>query len=138
MECWEWTGYRLPHQYGRILGREKKLIGAHQAAWVLVNGPIPHGLWVLHRCDNRACCNPAHLFLGTRLDNARDMVSKGRSRGPVAGMTHCKNGHAFTEENTAWERTTHSRGTKRRCRRCHADTEIRRYHRRRVSNEPRQ
>jgi hypothetical protein len=45
-----------------------------------VNGPIPDGAWVLHRCDNPPCCNPAHLFLGDAAANVADMVAKGRHR----------------------------------------------------------
>jgi hypothetical protein len=61
---------------------------AHRAVWEQFNGPIPphdsaHGFVVMHTCDRRACCNPAHLRLGTQLDNVRDMDAKGRRRNPV-------------------------------------------------------
>jgi len=51
---------------------------AHRAMWAHVNGPIPDGLFVLHKCDNPKCCNPNHLFLGTQSDNAKDMWAKRR------------------------------------------------------------
>lgn len=51
---------------------------AHRVAWEIENGPIPDGLLVCHRCDNRPCCNTNHLFLGTHQDNFDDMVAKGR------------------------------------------------------------
>jgi hypothetical protein len=76
-ECWEWTGRRLPHGYGRFdYGR---ITLAHRVAWTLENGPIPAGLVVMHRCDNPPCVRPAHLRTGTMADNQRDMAHKGRA-----------------------------------------------------------
>jgi hypothetical protein len=65
--------------YGKVrLSNPRRLVGAHRLAWELAHCPIPDGLCVLHRCDVRTCVNPDHLYLGTKRDNARDMVSRGR------------------------------------------------------------
>lgn len=78
--CWEYTGNRGRNGYGHVKINRRSAL-AHRIAWALVNGPIPDGLCVLHRCDNRPCCNPDHLFLGTLVDNNADRHAKGRSRG---------------------------------------------------------
>ena len=77
-QCWEWQGaYKRPNGYGNFkVG--KRNVPAHRLAWELFHGH-PGDLFVLHRCDNRKCCNPKHLFLGTHQDNMDDMVAKGRS-----------------------------------------------------------
>lgn len=86
-ECWLWTGTRHNWGYGMFTEpRTKKRFGAHRAAYAEKVGPIPPGMFVCHSCDVPACVNPAHLFLGTHVDNMRDMVAKGRGRtGGVRG-----------------------------------------------------
>lgn len=83
-ECWEWTRSIGTGGYGKF-GIDGVIEGAHRMAWTITNGPIPEGLFVCHSCDNRKCCNPAHLWLGTIQDNLRDMVQKRRHQ---AGERH--------------------------------------------------
>lgn len=84
--CWEWTanlnhkGYGQKSWFGRMTP-------SHRISWMLSNGNIPDGLWVLHKCDNRKCVNPDHLFLGTHQDNMDDMMIKGR-RADRRGENH--------------------------------------------------
>ena len=91
-ECWLFRKTTVHNPYGRFMingVREQ----AHRASWILHNGPIPNGLKVLHRCDTPACCNPAHLFLGTQKDNMQDCARKGRRTcNPASGADH---GHAY-------------------------------------------
>lgn len=74
--CLEFTGSRSSG-YGAI-GVNRRPVRCHRIAWEHHHGPIPAGMFVCHRCDNKPCCNIDHLFLGTRDDNIRDMVEKGR------------------------------------------------------------
>jgi len=81
-DCWEWTAGTGNHGYGTLsINGQPETV--HRLSWVMANGPIPDDLHVLHKCDNRLCVNPAHLFLGTNLDNIEDMITKGRqAKGP--------------------------------------------------------
>ena len=90
-KCLLWiAGKRCAFGYGGFkLSRGSIALLAHRASWILFNGSIPDGKWVLHKCDVPACVNPSHLFLGTHDDNMRDMAVKGRAVGGVSlGENH--------------------------------------------------
>lgn len=84
--CWEWTGFKDKCGYGRY-GFYRELV--HRFVYKLYYKEIPKGLCICHKCDNRACVNPSHLFLGTHTDNMRDMINKGRDYHPgMQGSNH--------------------------------------------------
>ena len=76
--CIEWNG-TIRTGYGRFY-LNGKWWTAHRASWTIHNGPIPAGLLVLHKCDNKGCVNPEHLFVGTQRDNVLDMFKKRRHK----------------------------------------------------------
>jgi len=81
--CWLWRGDRTTRDgYGRVRRTCGRKVLTHRLAYEAFVGPIPAGMRVLHRCDTPACFNPEHLFLGTDVDNMRDMAAKGRGYVP--------------------------------------------------------
>jgi hypothetical protein len=118
-ECWLWTG-GTAHGYGRFRpdprrSSRRPAVAAHRFAYELLIGPIPEGLTLDHLCEVRNCVNPAHLRPATNGDNAR------RSENTWAGRnvrkTHCKRGHPYDDENTAWVKSVRGR-LARECRIC--------------------
>ncbi len=77
--CWDWKGSKSK-KYGSLqYGGKYKSISAHQASWIIHNGPIPKGMFICHHCDNPRCTRPDHLFIGSPQDNVLDMINKGRN-----------------------------------------------------------
>lgn len=119
--CWLWTASTFGG-YGQFGMGHGHVVGAHRAAWLLLRGPIPDDLFVLHKCDVKVCVNPDHLFLGTNKDNLDDFVAKypGRIGQHNARKTECIWGHEFTDDNTGRDRRGH-----RFCRQCARDKALR-------------
>lgn len=96
--CWLWRGALNQKGYGSIQegGKGSKRVATHRLSYQLANGPVPDGLFVLHKCDVPNCVNPDHLWLGTHEDNMRDMREKGRASTDAPKGTH--NGKALLNE----------------------------------------
>jgi HNH endonuclease len=101
-ECWPWTA-SLVGGYGQLFSGKSSAIPtrAHVMSWCLVNGPLPDGHWVLHTCDNPPCCNPRHLYHGTRQNNIDDMMS--RNRHGRSSLPGSKNPNALMTEDVVRE-----------------------------------
>lgn len=107
-QCWNWTGYINDNGYGLMRGTGWNY-RAHRWAYEHFIGPIPEGKVLDHLCRNRRCVNPHHLEPVTLVENLNRGIRTNANR----GITHCLNGHEFTEENTRIDK----RG-KRACRTC--------------------
>lgn len=125
--CWEWQRAKNQHGYGRV-GQDGKNRFAHRVSYEAFVGPIPDGLNVCHRCNNKGCVNPEHLYAASQRQNIIDAWRDGlkertreKSRESFAAKvnerrtrTHCTHGHEYTAENTYLYRGY------RHCRACRA------------------
>lgn len=120
--CLLWQCSAVGAGYGQVhFGR--RLWRTHRLMFVAVNGAIPQGLAVCHRCNVRRCCNPAHLYAGTQKQNIADMVRAGRGRNVLfeknASKTHCVRGHPLSGDNLVLRRNKKRNAQVRTCRECY-------------------
>lgn len=121
-DCWLWTASADGKGYGKMLV-DGKLQQAHRLSWLIHTGESPGDWHVCHKCDNPPCVRPDHLFLGTAVDNMRDMHAKGRrpAHYDIVLVTHCPQGHEYTDANTRRYKNSRS------CKTCHATRERNKY-----------
>lgn len=91
--CWEWTG-AMSSGYGQLTYQQKHML-AHRAAAEILGGMCTKNKMVCHHCDNRACINPDHLYVGDAKDNRRDALERDRWRHPWGKREACTAGHKY-------------------------------------------
>ncbi len=125
--CWIWVA-ATRSGYGRVWV-DGKLVSAHRYSYEMYVGPIPDGMVVRHKCDTPSCVNPDHLEIGSQAENIGDAVRRGRHFSPSRLVTHCPQGHEYTEDNT-YPRPEGGRA----CRQCHRERALARYRRTRATS----
>lgn len=113
-ECWNFHTRNTGEDYG-YFNINFRSVRAHRVAYEIAYGEIPTGLLVCHHCDNKSCCNPFHLFLGTHTDNAKDLVAKGLFHPKGTPMLGEKNASSkLTNEQIVDIRESFARGDSRK------------------------
>ena len=121
-ECWNWAASSRGNEYG-CFKYQNKVIDAHRFVWFLTYGYFPEKL-VCHKCDNRKCVNPKHLFLGSYLDNLKDSINKGRDMGKhlrkviTDGKAWCSGHQDYILINNFGKDKNRANGLKSYCKEC--------------------
>jgi hypothetical protein len=119
VDCIEWGGAcRKTDGYGQVQAMRfgRRISRAHVLAWIDANGRLPEPDEIVrHSCDNPPCINPVHLLIGSKSDNAKDAAERGQLW--QAKITHCPQGHEYTDDNIYW-RVTKAGGRARHCKTC--------------------
>lgn len=107
-ECWLWLGATFQGTYGAVwVNQQHRAVRAHRVAYLLTHGDIPKGRMILHRCGNKQCVNPLHLYAGGAQENAQDAIRLGHwpdNRGERHGAAK------LTSAQVRFVRRTHTRG----------------------------
>lgn len=104
--CWNWKAGLISSGYGSAYSPTLGPQAAHRLAWILTNGEIPDGMYVLHKCDNKKCVNPDHLYLGTQKKNLQDAKDRGLTN---TGEKHWNT--SITESEVKLMRSLYKSGT---------------------------
>jgi hypothetical protein len=112
-ECWPWLAYCDATRHGHVMINGHPCHAA-RIAYELVNGPIPPGLFACHRCNNSPCCNPAHIYAGTPLENVHDTMMTSRYSPPPHRRGEAVNTAKLTVDHVREIRVLYAEGQSQR------------------------
>lgn len=118
--CWEWQAALSTKGYGRtrLYRGDRRMFATHRVSWFLHFGEIPEGLLILHKCNNKICCNPGHLYVGDTRDNTLDMIAVGADNNPFHDEVYhavmveaARSSESISKRKESFSRIQHQQGT---------------------------